>query len=374
MAKLFYIDPQSENSLAEYDYCLLSGIKNKEIFFLGRNTYNRKALTNAVFRPIFSYGDKKGIMKGISYIMSLKTILNYVKIERPSILHIQWLRIPRLDYLFYSYLQRKYKVKIVFTAHNILPHDSQNKYKRLFSKFYNMVDAIIVHTIRTKDELVSLLNINAEKIHVIPHGILLPTSEDQFNNANIEKINQKYSIRGKLVFSMLGVLSPYKGCDLVAEVWAKTPELHNGPSVLVIAGKNSNIDLSSIKNFKNVIIDERLLPNDEYEAFLRRSDVVLLPYRKISQSGVLLSAIGTRTPVLVSDIGGLTEPFDIADIGWVIETATFDNLRDALLRLQNNPTEVYQKKNNKESWRQVQEYYDWTNISAKTECLYNKLI
>jgi glycosyltransferase involved in cell wall biosynthesis len=45
----------------------------------------------------------------------------------------------------------------------------------------------------------------------------------------------------------------------------------------------------------------------EMRAFLRRASLAVLPYREIDQSGVLFTALGAGTPLLLSDAGGFPE-------------------------------------------------------------------
>ena len=61
-----------------------------------------------------------------------------------------------------------------------------------------------------------------------------------------------------------------------------------------------------------------------------KSDVLLLPYKEISQSGVLLSGLKYKKTFIVSNVGGLTQPFNLGKVGWVLENNTTSCLRDRL--------------------------------------------
>jgi glycosyltransferase involved in cell wall biosynthesis len=52
---------------------------------------------------------------------------------------------------------------------------------------------------------------------------------------------------------------------------------------------------------------ERFVPDAELAGYLRRADVVALPYRNIDQSGVLFSALAFGKPIVMSDVGGFSE-------------------------------------------------------------------
>ena len=51
----------------------------------------------------------------------------------------------------------------------------------------------------------------------------------------------------------------------------------------------------------------RFIPDDEVSTFYAAADVVVLPYRRIYQSGVVLLAMSYGKAVLVSDLPGMTE-------------------------------------------------------------------
>ncbi len=52
---------------------------------------------------------------------------------------------------------------------------------------------------------------------------------------------------------------------------------------------------------------ERFVPDPELAAYLRRADLVALPYRNIDQSGVLSSALAFGKPIVMSAVGGFAE-------------------------------------------------------------------
>ena len=60
------------------------------------------------------------------------------------------------------------------------------------------------------------------------------------------------------------------------------------------------------------------------------TDMVVLPYRAASQSGVLLLAYGFKRPVIVYPVGGLPEAVLDGETGWICARADVDALGDAL--------------------------------------------
>jgi glycosyltransferase involved in cell wall biosynthesis len=52
---------------------------------------------------------------------------------------------------------------------------------------------------------------------------------------------------------------------------------------------------------------ERFVPDGQLAALFRRADLAVLPYREIDQSGVLFTALGAGTPLVLSAVGGFPE-------------------------------------------------------------------
>ena len=315
------------------------------------------------------------VLKALSYIWSYIVIAFWAIRKKPDLIHVQWLRLERFDTLMLGVIKKFSKSKIVYTAHNILPHNSGEKYAGVYKKFYNFLDGIIVHTQDTKDKIAEKFEISEDKIHVIPHGLLkLNVDEDEYERL-LPEFKRKYNLDGKIVFTSLGEQSPYKGVDVISQVWSGTPELStNSECRLLIVGKCKEIAFGNLASVENVVLDDRRISDEEFLFLLRHTDVYLLTYRTISQSGAMLTALTEKVPILVTDVGGLSEPLKIADIGWSIDELTEDKLREKLLEILDNREEIERIKNDVAEWQKIHQAYDWKSISRQTLGVYDGLI
>lgn len=370
---VFYIDPASMLNLAKYDYYLLQECPMPIHYFCSKY-YDFKTCPSLHYHRVFAYYKlKRNWQKAISYTFAYLLILFNVARLRPNVVHIQWFRIPKFDYVMVRIMQRFFGVNVIFTAHNLLPHDTGDRHRAVFTKAYKAFDSIIVHSQTTKDQLVAEFHINPEKVKVIRHGILPFTVSDEKYKECESFYEQKYQLKGKLAFSALGFQDHYKGTDLLAKVWAETPELCNNSNCrLVIVGKvkSSELDLSMLKGLNNVVFENRKISDEEFLYLLRHTSLYVLPYRNISQSGALLTAIAEHIPVLVSDIGALTEPLTIANIGWNMGQPTYENLRKAILYIMGHPEAIETIKHDEKAWQRLADNYSWKHIGEKTTKLY----
>lgn len=371
--KIFYIDPQSYNNLSLYDKSLLSAVKGHHVTYYYSSLYQYKDLPGDVNKCYFSYSNKKSsLSKALSYTLSIMRLTVDVLVHRPEIVHVQWLRLWYIDYLF-AMLLKFLRIRVIFTAHNILPHVQHPSDKQQYRKYYHLVNDIIVHNVRTRDELSDMMGIDKSKIHVIHHGVFDSdvSCTDAARRAG-ELRNQLGILPNQIVFSCLGVQKPYKGTEMVVKVWAESEKLRNSDECfLIIAGRNHGLDYSPLKGMSNVYILDDMLTDLDFEAYLQLSSVVLLPYLCISQSGLLFSAVNRNTPSLVTDVGGLTEPLAYGKIGWNIGSPSESSLKNEMLRLLDNKEEIAKMKNNSDEYDKVRKMYSWSNIGKQTSELYS---
>ena len=242
--KIFYIDPQSMNNLSEYDYSVTKEI-DCEIIYLCSKYYDYKINPKFKYIYVFKYNYIKNVFwKSLSYVISLIYIAILIIKYKPVLVHIQWFKIPKLDYLFWKVVKKIFRIQIIHTAHNVLPHNTGNTYHDIYRKIYkNLSDKIIVHSANTQEELCGLFHVEQEKVAIIKHGLLKMKYNEieyknQFRNSPLHEI-----IQNKIVFTSLGEQSYYKGSDLIIEAWFKSQQLNQSDKcVLILAGKFDNID------------------------------------------------------------------------------------------------------------------------------------
>lgn len=370
--KIFYIDPQSMHNLAEYDYSVTKNM-DCEIIYICSKYYDYDINPKLTYIYAFKYNHiKNRIKKAVSYLFSLIYIAVLINEYKPNLVHIQWFKIPKLDYFFWSIIKKIFHVHIIHTAHNVLPHNTGTKHQAIYKKIYtNLSDKIIVHSANTKKEICNIFNIDQDKIAIIRHGLLtMKYNEEKYkkqfkNSALLEKLENK------IVFTSLGEQSYYKGSDLIIEAWLRSSTLNQSDKcVLVMAGKFKNIDYKEVEKYKNVFIKNIRVSNEEYMFWLSHTDAYLLPYRNISQSGALLTALSEHIPVVTTNAGGISEPMSIAKVGWNIGEANVENIQTTLLHILKNSDETKKIKQNQMGWKAIEDFYNWDEISYKTEMLY----
>lgn len=250
-------------------------------------------------------------------VKALEAIINYVYLvfcaffNRPKIIHFQWLPFLEVSSIE-RYFMRLIKVvspksKIWLTVHNIYPHNSSEKarerYKTRFAAVENFFDMFILHLQTSKSEFCGEFGISEARCKVIPHGVFVP-----------QDLKITHHQRGdKLRLVMFGNQSYYKGTDVLVDAIALLPKEIQDQVTATIVGQTPDDYLKTLQE-KAVGLDikfiPKFVPDDVLNGIILESDVIVLPYREISQSGVLLLALYFERPIICSGLPSFKETLE----------------------------------------------------------------
>lgn len=105
---------------------------------------------------------------------------------------------------------------------------------------------------------------------------------------------------------MFGRLLAYKGLDILGDALKRLPP--NGRWECIIAGEGPETEvLHRLSDIAGVRVDNRWIPENEVGELIGWSDILLLPYREASQSGVGATALAAGRWIVATSVGGLTE-------------------------------------------------------------------
>ncbi len=102
------------------------------------------------------------------------------------------------------------------------------------------------------------------------------------------------------------------------------------------------------------------------------ADTVVLPYRRSSQSGVLLLAYGFERPVVVYPVEGLVEGVVDGETGWVCPRADPAALAETLGEVVGAGWEECRHRGAAGA-RLAEERYSWAAIARRTDDLYRRV-
>ena len=172
-------------------------------------------------------------------------------------------------------------------------------------------DGIVVLTDYAAREVAREFGLEPSRIATIPHPAFV------FGKAAEEP---RRRTEGPLRLLFLGRLIAYKGLDILIETYRELRA--RGRDVrLEVAGAGELGTLErELTELDGVTLIHRWLDEVEMAAALARNDVVVLPYREATQSGIAAAAFAAAMPVVATPVGGLVE--QVGRAGAVLSRAT----------------------------------------------------
>ncbi len=358
--------------------------------FIGSDDLNVPELLND---PLVNFLNLRGdqcreasrMAKALRVLSYYLRLIRYAARARPKLFHILWNnKFQLFDRTLLMLYYRMLGKKIAFTAHNVNPgkRDLNDSFLNRFSLRvqYNLCHHIFVHTERMKSELVRDFCIPESKVCVVPFGINNTVPDTNLSTAEAKR---QLGISGRdrtLLF--FGNIAPYKGLEYLISAFA---ELSNKDRSyrLIIAGKpkgsegywkqiHQGIAHSGIRD--RVIERIECIPDDETELFFKAADVLILPYTRVFQSGVLFLGYSFGLPAIVADVGSLKEEIIEGETGFVFTPWDSSDLAKTIRRY--FTSELF---NGLDSRRpQIKEHANernsWNKVAAITTKVYSKLL
>jgi glycosyltransferase involved in cell wall biosynthesis len=114
------------------------------------------------------------------------------------------------------------------------------------------------------------------------------------------------------------------------------------------------------------------IPDEDVPFYFRAADVVVLPYRRVYQSGVLLMAYSFSKPVVASAVGGLKETIRDGETGYLVRSEDPDALARALGEILGDPARAAAM--GEAGYRLVAERFSWDVIARQTLAFYQEVL
>jgi glycosyltransferase involved in cell wall biosynthesis len=236
--------------------------------------------------------------------------LIYLRIRGYKIFHLHWIYSfvsVYSYYLFILWLIKALGYKLVWTAHNVVPHEKKFHDDVVArQKLVAKADLVISHSMITIDGLKEI-NAAPKKFVIIPH----PSYVGVYPNIiSREEARKKLHINlGTFVYLYLGNIRYYKGVDELLDAY-KTIENEN--NFLIIAGACNDNRLrekliSYTTQSSHILWQDGVIDDANLQYYFNAADVAVLPFKKVSTSGSAILALSFGKAVIVPTIGDLKD-------------------------------------------------------------------
>ena len=209
--------------------------------------------------------------------------------------------------------------RVVSVIDNIIPHEKRPGDRLLSSWFVGSVDGFVAmsHSVMKDLESFDMLK---PKIYC-PHPLY-----DNFGDPIGKEVAKKrlgLDPDSKYVL-FFGFIRDYKGLDLLLEAFGAEALKASGIKLLV-AGEFYS-DSSPYKEIikRNglegiVTMSNDFIPDSQVVNYFCSADVVVQPYKSATQSGVTQIAYHFNKPMIITDVGGLSEFVPHGKVGYVVK-------------------------------------------------------
>lgn len=206
--------------------------------------------------------------------------------------------------------------KRIFLCHNVEPHEPTPVDRALTSYGLGAADGFLVHARAEAERLARRARGRPVRVH--PHP-----SYDVFSARRPTRDAARAAIgaEGRVIL-FFGYVRPYKGlADLLEALAIARPGAWD---MLYIVGEfyepraryEAALFHPSLRGKVRVI--DRYVANEEVAAYVAAADVVALPYRSATGSGIAQVAFGGGTPVIATRAGGLEDVVDDGVTGLLV--------------------------------------------------------
>ncbi len=244
-------------------------------------------------------------------------------------------------------------------------------YTRLLDRaIFSVSDRIVVHTKESKRLLETVYGVKPVKLRIIPHG-----SYEQPHITDKETAKTALGLHGKTVVTILGFVTAKKGHDLALPL---LPKLSADVQLVIAGGPQNSQDEAYMEKLKQFAqqygVSERVTFTgylDDLAPVLNASDIALLPYRYVTDSGVLHLLVSYMVPTLASDLAAFKEVHDEYGCIDVFRSGDSEDLLGKLqVLLSDSRHQAVLKAKCFDMWNQTR----WSNIAKRHIELYREAL
>ncbi len=220
--------------------------------------------------------------------------------------------------------------KILFLCHNIHPHERLPVPGGVFfenwltGRVLRRADGLLVHSEKMAEEA---RRYNRRS----PVRRIFHPRYDFY--ASWDAGEEPSSAKPRLLF--FGKIREYKGLDVFIEALGKIGSRLDFEATVAgefyVDDKPYRRQAERLNLGDRLVWEDRYIDNQDVPRLFRRADLVVLPYRRASQSGVIPLAYQFEVPVVASDVGGISEVVEDGRTGFLVPAGDADALADRIV-------------------------------------------
>jgi D-inositol-3-phosphate glycosyltransferase len=395
--KIMMIETLGDGGIAHYTYNLLKALASKSanvcLFTTKKYEFDNKCLEFKVYKRMFrvaSYIIRKipalneetklpsiirRTIKVIEYPINTIEAILLTLFKKITIVHFQSVNLIELLMIVAFKLFNR---KVIYTIHNVMPRHGQlkNYHVLIYRLMYLLCDQVIIHSEKGKEEIIELFKVNKNKIHVIQHGdykFFVPEKGLSKKQAK----NRLGISSGTKTILFFGAIRENKGLRNILVALPEIKKRIDNVKLLIVGEP-----WEDYSKYKEIIFEEQIkkdvfekldyVPNEDVPLYFFATDLVVLPYNEITQSGILQIAYAFGKPVVAADLGGFREAVEDGKNGYLVPLADTEKLSEKCIDILSDVKKI-------ETMGTYSRYlsdtkYSWDSIATKTKHVYERCL
>lgn len=315
-------------------------------------------------------GGRKNLISDIFYCWKLSKHISNQHYDVVHLIHTYG----RISFFLLYFLRKQ---NLIQTLHEVTAHDGVTSKidTKIFKRLVSKKIPIIFHSDIAKNRFLShrkelnySVGLENDLYTVIRFGLFETYKCFDVRNQVIDY--SKKSDSNIPIILHFGRILPYKGIDVLIDavkIVQKQKPVH-----LIIAGNgNPYFSFEGIESYEFI---NRTITNKEIIELIKKSDMVVCPYKSASQSGIPLTVFLFNKPIIASNVGAFKEVIDTNVNGILIDIISGFDFSEAILKLVHNPDLSKKMSENIHKKFNIEEEYAWPQIAINTLKFYKKNI
>lgn len=260
-------------------------------------------------------GYPEGILHGYNPVRWAVT-RRQIKSMRPDLVITQWWH-PFFAPCLSASVPRE--IKSAAICHNVIPHEGFPFSASLAKCFLERQNLLAVHSEKSLSEAAALAPEKVKLFHPV-YNQYLGTGLDRTSARAELGLEDRHTA---LLF--FGLVRDYKGFDILIDACEQLPDNYR----IIAAGENY-----TGKSFSSdrMVWNNSFIPDREVGTWFNAADIVVLPYRSATQSGIAQIALAFGKTLVVTPEGGLPETVDHGVTGCIADQVSSESLAEAILK------------------------------------------
>lgn len=333
--KIWLVDPINYSGMAYYDAGLAGGLADAgaDVTLVGSD------------RPLVSPASRHGLRvepaflgtsngrprwrRGLAYALSIVRLTRMGRRVRPDWLLWNYVEQPSLD-RFAIRRARASGIRVGFVAHETEPWENdaarRGAYRWLIEE---AADVVLVHGETNAQALRDAWDISDDRIVVVEHG-----DYREWVNPTVTRRDARARLNLPMdapIALFFGTLRKSKGLETLLQAWPAVRVAVPGAELVIAGRPYRGTGLAALQGLSDgILVRAGTISPADANDYYGACDVVVIPYHKVSTSGVMRYAYSAGRPVVASDTGELRTHVIVGHTGWLVPPGNKDATAGAL--------------------------------------------